>query len=618
MSRSIPRYCTVTRRSSKRDSAASVRPCWPGILWSLLLCLAHVATTFAHEDAATLLARADELKTSHPAEFADLLDVLRARHAELAPAERHYLEFLLGWRAGYTGHYDTALAGLRAVIAQTDDFDLRFRARAAVVNLLSLSRRYDPLFEELEQLLADLPHVTTPAARRQGLAVLGVVYNQMAQYELGLRYADQLLAENPDGRFGCIARQLRIEALYETDRLTAGSQVLADGMAACHAAGERLYAGLIAADAARLLRAAGRLEEAIALLERSYAAARGTGYARLLAELDALLAEAHWENGNVQAAHKFAGRALRDGVQNHFTEPTITAYRLLYRIARERGDVAAALEYHERYAAADKGWLDDVSARELAYARVRHQAEATRLELAALNQQNDLLKLERENARLYIVLLCVCSGFLALWGYRIKRSQLHFMRLARIDSLTGIASRPHFLDLAAQALDDARRRGQEVCIVLCDLDHFKAINDRFGHATGDYVLKQVVQSCGRHLRRGEIFGRFGGEEFGIVLPDCGPYQARERCEQLRVAIAEVAADPGSMVTAVSASFGIAASATSGYELRQLLAHADAALYLAKDAGRNRVMLYTPALVTPGHENSDPTTRPDGMPACRTG
>jgi len=208
-----------------------------------------------------------------------------------------------------------------------------------------------------------------------------------------------------------------------------------------------------------------------------------------------------------------------------------------------------------------------------------------------LQLQQALDKKAVETSRLYILLLITIVAFIALWAYRTKLSQLHFMKLSRIDGLTGIANRPHFIDEAERALENSRRLHQEVCVVLCDLDHFKTINDRYGHPTGDFVLKQAVAACRTHLRTTDLFGRFGGEEFCILLPGCSLADARQRCEQLRSAIAALPVQAGSMVPNVSASFGVASTGSSGYELRQLLAHADAALYRAKNAGRNCVVLY---------------------------
>jgi diguanylate cyclase (GGDEF)-like protein len=282
---------------------------------------------------------------------------------------------------------------------------------------------------------------------------------------------------------------------------------------------------------------------------------------------------------------------VTNGVQDQYTEPLVTAYRVLYEIARDQGQLSAALKYHEKYAQADKGYLDDISARQIAYEKVKHEILARQLQIDALNRQNEILQLERENNRLYIALLISILAFIGLWAYKTKRLQMHFMRLSQKDGLTGIANRPHFLSRAEQLLESNRKSGQELCIVLCDLDYFKAINDRYGHATGDFVLKRTVDACQSHLRPADLFGRFGGEEFGIVLAGCELAVARERCEQLRAAVESITAPEFGMHSNVTASFGVASAKASGYELRLLLAHADSALYQAKREGRNCVVVY---------------------------
>jgi diguanylate cyclase (GGDEF)-like protein len=186
-------------------------------------------------------------------------------------------------------------------------------------------------------------------------------------------------------------------------------------------------------------------------------------------------------------------------------------------------------------------------------------------------------------------------AFIVFFAYKTKRSQLHFMKLSQVDGLTGIANRPHFIELAVGTLVASQKTNQEVCVVLCDLDHFKAINDQYGHAAGDVALKQVVEAFRTHLRPYDVFGRVGGEEFGVLLPGCTLESARERCEELRRAVADLVLHHEGREISLSASFGVETTASCGYELRQLLANADAALYQAKHAGRNRVVAYDSSL-----------------------
>src|SRR5207244_587107 len=154
-------------------------------------------------------------------------------------------------------------------------------------------------------------------------------------------------------------------------------------------------------------------------------------------------------------------------------------------------------------------------------------------------------------------------GFIAFWAYKTKRSQLHFRELAQRDGLTGIFSRHHFLHSAQSALDYCRKSSRDASVVLLDLDHFKMVNDQHGHAVDDLLVRRAVSAGQAHLRSIDVFGRLGGEEFGILLPDCDPETARQRAEQFRQAIADVASGDGGFGFAVSASFGVTATRWSG-------------------------------------------------------
>ena len=583
--------------SSKRQAAQRLAS---GVLAVLCAFLAGAALALTSQEADQLLHRADEVKGVNPTEFSTLMGQLDEQSATFSPAQQQFLQYLKGWRSAYAGDYARAIPPLEQIVEESRDVTLRFRASATIANVQAVATHYDEAFAQLGRLQTLLPEVTDKAARQQGLLVIGYLYNQVGEYDLGLSYADRAVAEDSSVRAACRSTQVRLEALYRSGRLQADmTQPFVNAIGTCGEIGEVLWANLIRVYLARFYIDQGRNADAIKLLSSYYDETRATRYRRLIAEYDAWLARAYENQGELATARQFALRVVADASsQNQYTEPMVNAYRLLYQLALEQGDVKSALAYHEKYAAADKGYLDDVSARQIAYERAKHEAAANRLQIDALNKQNEVLQLQQqlgkkavETSRLYIALLIVMAVFIGLFAYRTKRSQLHFMKLSRVDGLTGIDNRPYFIVQAERALEASRKVGQEVCVILCDLDHFKSINDKYGHATGDQVLRQAVDACRNHLRVSDLFGRFGGEEFCILLPGCSLADARQRCEQLRAAIATVSTDGDNPSSAVSASFGVAATASSGYELRQLLAHADAALYRAKYAGRNCVVLY---------------------------
>jgi diguanylate cyclase (GGDEF)-like protein len=364
----------------------------------------------------------------------------------------------------------------------------------------------------------------------------------------------------------------------------------------CLADGNMLSADTLRRDIAILQIEQGRSNEAIALLQSSYAGMLKQQYQDLASQYDGLLAEAYWKQGNTPQAKKYALATVDIATKGHFAEPLSSAYQLLYQMARQQGDLRNALMYHEKFMSADNTQLDEVREKALAYRIVQQQMETKKAEVDALSKQNKLLKLQQvldhkavETSRLYIALLLTIVGSIAFLLYRLKRSQLRFRRLACRDSLTGIFNRPHFVEQAEQSLRDAAKSMRSASLILMDLDHFKSINDVHGHIVGDHLLRHATTTCTRHLRSYDLFGRLGGEEFCILLPDCSAEKAIERAEQLRIAIHTTPLDESAQIT-ISASLGIASTAHHGHDLRRLLAAADEALYRAKRAGRNRVVI----------------------------
>jgi diguanylate cyclase (GGDEF)-like protein len=166
-------------------------------------------------------------------------------------------------------------------------------------------------------------------------------------------------------------------------------------------------------------------------------------------------------------------------------------------------------------------------------------------------------------------------------------------RLATLDSLTGIYNRRTFDDLAKKELARAIRSGAAISLLEIDLDHFKQVNDKYGHAVGDIVLKSTTDAIAAELRQQDVFGRYGGEEFCVLLPDTDTEKGQTVAERIRkrVEITEVSA--GSERLAVTISIGVATFAP-GKDFDSLMLEADLALYSAKAAGRNRVATGTGA------------------------
>lgn len=541
------------------------------------------------------LAQADRVKTSDHARFLKLLAHLDDERGKLNASQRELLRFFDAWQLVYSGHYRQAEQRLDTIIAHSADPTVRFRAMATSINLLGIGHQYEKAFARLSHMLDLLPRVHERQARFQGLGEAAQLLIAAGQYDLADSYAAQMLNTIPAGQNTCKPLYFRVHARAQGGKLALQDPLMKQGIAACVADHESIVANALRADQARLELEHGRAGAAVALLEAHYADVLRNRYPNTITEFNALLAQAYKAMGKPDKAKHYALAAVHSSIHGQYTQSRSNVFRVLYQLAQARGDYRAALDWHEKYMAADKGYLDSLSARTVAYQMVQQQVRAQKLQVESLNRQNRILQLRQaldrkqvENSRLYIVLLLGAIGSIGLWVFRLKRSQLRFMQLARHDGLTGILNRKHFLEEADRSLQYARKSSRDACLVLIDLDHFKRINDTHGHATGDRVLKQVVVTCRQHLTSVDVFGRLGGEEFGMLMPECTADQAVPRVERLRRAIAALSPQLGVPGMDVSASFGVAASDEHGYVLHALLIAADAALYDAKRGGRNRL------------------------------
>ncbi len=200
-------------------------------------------------------------------------------------------------------------------------------------------------------------------------------------------------------------------------------------------------------------------------------------------------------------------------------------------------------------------------------------------------------------------LVALCALPLVIWQQRsVRHSQL--ATAARIDRKTGLLNDPTWRSEAAEQVARAAENETALAVGILDVDHFKRVNDTFGHLVGDNVLEAVAAATKAALREYDLVGRIGGEEFAFVLT-CTPRQAFEIAERVRQAIPGIAipevpdAVPGPRPAGVTVSIGVAAARQVTWSLDEFLVQADRALYAAKGSGRDRVFIITADPQAPG-------------------
>ena len=171
-----------------------------------------------------------------------------------------------------------------------------------------------------------------------------------------------------------------------------------------------------------------------------------------------------------------------------------------------------------------------------------------------------------------------------------KRMEEELLQLATTDPLTGASNRRHFIDRATSELARVKRYGSRMAVLMIDIDYFKEVNDTYGHSVGDEALKRLVDCCHQELRETDIFGRYGGEEFAVLLLDTDKKNALLVCQRLLKAIARLKIRSGSAAVKITVSLGITMHQADDSSIDALLKRADDALYQAKNQGRNQIVI----------------------------
>ncbi len=279
----------------------------------------------------------------------------------------------------------------------------------------------------------------------------------------------------------------------------------------------------------------------------------------------------HVRSNDFSSAIQSLHAALEIASEINARQEQAECHRALAEAHKAAGEYHHALDHFEKYVEHHRAAFDEESDRRLKTIEIIHEVENARKDAEIYQLRNVALQQEIEER---------------------KKAQAALERLATQDALTGLANRRHFLELAARTIEQARRYQRPLSIVMMDVDHFKQINDTFGHNTGDQVLVSVAQCMLTVLRKVDILGRYGGDEFVILLPETTQEGARRLTERLRQVVSQQSIIAGGVSLPISLSIGLTSNIQQpDLALDELLQRADRALYYSKQAGRDRVTAY---------------------------
>jgi diguanylate cyclase len=268
---------------------------------------------------------------------------------------------------------------------------------------------------------------------------------------------------------------------------------------------------------------------------------------------------------------RFAGPRVRSWIDHQFATPPH------YEVTYTRAALIAAVTFS----------LIAV----LVFVGIYTLEESLDLDATARTPSGELLVPRLREMQAYLgVLVAALTVAASVFSTVLARMGERQRSLSRRESLTGCFNRRAFYELFPREVERARRLGQGVAVVFLDIDHFKRINDQYGHETGDHVLQMLSTRLRGIIRETDLLFRWGGEEFVILMPHTGPGEGPALAERIRAAVEErpFAATASHSAVAVTVSLGVAGTAAWPADPDALLARADAACYRAKERGRNRV------------------------------
>ena len=466
-------------------------------------------------------------------------------------------------------------------------------------------RDYDKALSAVAKALALVVNIDDVTIKRHSYLRIANIYSEMDAYsDMGL-YANKVLqlAQETDVRDICHAKLLRAIYLLGVKSPDA-FDAFEDSRQYCDAKQFPLLATMSMKGKGMVLQERGDYLGARAILLLALKGYEAFQFQLEISHVHALLAENYFATGELVQAKSHAVKVLTFPDDNSYIEHKHIAYKVFAELMAADKQFEQAYEYSRKEQHYNQLIFDESKMKTLAYQAAKFNADEQAREINLLNKERELYiaqqtvkEREYTNMLMFITILVGGLFFLAILLVVGNLQKRRFMRMARMDALTGVLNRGAGQDLGENLFVQAAARGGDFCVILFDLDHFKRINDSYGHGTGDWALKKVVEALKPHVRNGDVFARIGGEEFALFLPYANESKGMEVAEQCRSRIEAIDTHLSGHKFTITASFGVSGMTKEDLSLDPLLHRADMALYAAKSNGRNSVFCYEDALAS---------------------
>lgn len=512
--------------------------------------------------------------------------------------ERYHL--LMAASLSFRGQYQEQVTLISSMIESVIDPDSRAKFLYYLSHGYASLGDYEHALMAINEGVTLLPKLIELDAKIDTLQGAVTLLNSLNSYNESLLYADRIYAlEVKDGSTfaKCIGLADKVEINFLLGNGKLAQSLTTEAIQACNASGTEIISlivkALAAIDQLNILGGEQELGSGSSLLTAFSKTNQSSDY---VTQLEEAMARAYLKKGQLLLAERYAIQAYQRAKSENVVPLMEKTSETMANIKRAQGQLQSAVEYYEINLALKKKVLDDQLQKNLAYQRVKFDTQDKANQLQLLEQKNQILTVEKKLAQrskeslvLLITLGTILLAILGAWLLRTLQQKNIFRTSSQIDGLTQVSNRTHFVARATQAF---KNPAEQISLMLFDMDHFKKINDTYGHATGDWVLTTVSARVRSLIGKTDLVGRLGGEEFAVCLPGVGQADVLALAERCRAAIARINTGASGYAFPISASFGIATRGDHGlFNFEETLAAADKALYVSKSEGRDRVSVY---------------------------
>ena len=560
-----------------------------------------------------LIHQTDDIRTQNPQlarsntnRLLDSFELLTEEEQEFVKYLDAYLDLVID------GDYELGFKKLARLANNATSLNVRTRSLLAMANVQSILRQYESAFEYMHRANSLIPKLSDQTTKDINYFVSGFLYEAAGHFEGAVDYGTELYKNSLSARSRCLGGQLLLQVAKSGYSAVEVEPLLSSAGELCLRADEPLMAAISRAWAAFYYINNQRWMEALHVLDVPDSDLISQNYPFRAAVVNILRARIHWHFLRPKKARQLVEAGLKMMPKNSDSEFEAMAYKILSEIESWDGNHSKALELHKKYAKADKAHLDEIKMRSVAFQLAKLRITQKDQLIHDLSGKNRTLTMERafyDTDSIGFQLAIIVVGFLSLfaifYGLYVKKNHVRLTALARFDGLTGAATKHYFTERAEGHLGSFIKVPGQLSLVMLDFDHFKEINDNYGHRVGDWVLQTAIKTCNNLLRSSDLIGRVGGEEFAIILPRCDQEQACATAERCRQAIEAIDTSLTSFKFKVTASFGVTTASISGLDLNHMLNDADRALYHVKHTGRNKVQVYGAQLYHKGDEEWRP-------------